>query len=194
MSPLSDPGLRRVLHVGGLAIIAAGVLLMAIVMFPQVIGADQSYVVVSGSMSPSMHAGDVVVVRATPAASIEAGDVITFEYEGEATAMTHRVVEVVQRDGQVHFQTKGDASEEVDSRLVPASNVTGTVWFHIPYLGHLLHLAQSKLGILALILVPAVLLVATELYSLANAVNSNDGSSANTEREEREPEPTEGSQ
>ncbi len=186
MTPVTNPRLRQVVRVGGTVLLIAIFLLLAVVVFPQLAGAEQSYVVVSGSMSPTMHAGDVVVVQSVSPASIEVGDVITFEREADDTPTTHRVVEVVQRDGEPHFRTKGDANEEADVQLVPASGVTGRVWFHVPYLGYLLSFARTRVGLLALVIVPSALLVVTELHSLVRAMRRPDDEDASEERMESE--------
>ena len=47
----------------GFALLGAIGLLLAVVVFPQLVGASGSYVVLSGSMHPTIHAGDVVVTR-----------------------------------------------------------------------------------------------------------------------------------
>ncbi|WP_458205654.1 signal peptidase I [Haladaptatus sp. NG-SE-30] len=199
MSLLSNPSLGRIGRLAGVTILLTAVVLMGVVVFPQLIGAEQSYVVISGSMSPTIKAGDVVVVRDTPANAIEEGDVITFETtDSRPSRITHRVVEVVRTDGELQFRTKGDANEEPDPKLVPANRLIGQVWFHIPYLGYLLTFAQSKMGILTLVVVPLVLLVVTEVYSLAKAAmddpNDDDGVGTESTVKELEAESTEGSQ
>ncbi|WP_049969918.1 signal peptidase I [Haladaptatus cibarius] len=191
MNPIANPEIRRAANVGGLTLLAVAVLSMAIVAFPQAIGANHSYVVVSGSMNPTIDAGDVVIVRDVAPEFIESGDVITFQREQDSVPTTHRVVEVIHADGEPQFQTQGDANEEPDQQLVSAGEVTGAVWFHIPLVGHLLSFAQSKLGILALIIVPAVLLVISESHSLLGVVNESKEEGTETP-DEIESEPVEG--
>ena len=162
--------------------VAALVVLLAVVgvfvatAVPQAVGADHSYVVLSDSMSPAIDAGAVVFVSETPAGEIEAGDIITFEQAGTGSEsrVTHRVVEVVESDGARQFRTKGDANEDPDPTLVTESQVVGVVQFHVPYVGYVTSFAQSKLGILALVVVPAVLLVVSELWDLATATTADE--------------------
>ena len=93
-------------------------------------------VVSSGSMSPVISAGDIVVVR-TGHRSAFAGDVITFR--GPAGPLvTHRVVAVgAGPDGDPVYSTKGDANEDTDPTPVPLRNVIGTVDTVVPS-GHVL--------------------------------------------------------
>ncbi|MCW8171877.1 signal peptidase I [Natrialba swarupiae] len=59
---------------------------------PGVIGAEYSFVVLTGSMAPAIDPGDVVIVGETEPTTIESGDVITFVRDGADTPVTHRVV------------------------------------------------------------------------------------------------------
>ncbi|SFR47818.1 signal peptidase, endoplasmic reticulum-type [Halogeometricum rufum] len=144
---------------------------------PQVVGADHSYVVQSDSMTPTFAAGDVVVVDGRSPSTVEAGDVITYTAPGAsvvggggANRITHRVVEVVERDGGRFFRTKGDANEEADGELVPASNLVGVVTFSIPYIGWVIAFGQTRLGTLLLVVAPLALLALTELWTVAGGL------------------------
>ena len=171
---------KRLLRLGGLALLCVGVVVSAAVAFPQVVGASHSYVVMSGSMSPTIGAGDGVFVRDADPGSIEEGDVITFRSgtDPDSVLTTHRVVSVDRSGGQPAFRTKGDANEDPDPRPIRADDVVGRVWFHLPYVGHLVLFAQSRLGVVSLVVVPSVLLVVTEAYSLARAAFGNSDASA----------------
>lgn len=169
--------IRRVANVVGLLLLVAVILPFVVYAVPQVVGASHSYVVLSDSMSPTIQAGDVVIVDDRQRSAIEEGDVITFRRTGtgsESDKVTHRVVDIVEKGGERRFETKGDANEEPDQRLVPASAVIGVVTFHIPLLGHALTLAGSQAGTMLLVVVPGILLVVSELWSLFRDA-SNDG-------------------
>ncbi|MGB9955314.1 signal peptidase I [Haloferax prahovense] len=156
---------------GGVVLLVA-VALVVVLAAPQVFGAEASYTVLSGSMSPTFDAGDVVVVRDVPPADISEGDIITYREAGSAITdertdrVTHRVVAVDRSGDSPVFRTKGDANEDVDSDPVAADRVVGSVWFHVPYLGLASQFAQSRLGLVLFVILPGALLVVTELYSL----------------------------
>ncbi|GGM67170.1 signal peptidase [Halarchaeum rubridurum] len=162
---------RTVRNLVGLLVLVAVVAPFVVTAAPQVVGATGSYTVLSSSMSPAIEAGDVVVVDGVDPADVEERDVVTFHPpEGHQLAsverVTHRVVDVVERDGTLYFETKGDANEQADSALVPASNVVGTVWFTIPKIGYVTQFAGTPLGTVTLVIVPAFLLVVSEVYDL----------------------------
>jgi signal peptidase len=120
-------------------------------------------------MSPAIGAGDVVIVKDVQPQQLGEGDVITFRSGGQGAGpgrVTHRVVEVVQQDGERQFRTKGDANEEADRELVASDDIIGRVMFSIPLLGHLISFAGSDMGIIALVIVPSVLLILNEGWRL----------------------------
>lgn len=183
---ITDFDTRRAMSVLGTALLVALVLPFVIYAVPQVVGASHSYVVLSDSMSPAIGAGDVVIVDSVSPSEISEDDVITFRNgggdraTGDTDKVTHRVVEVVEQDGERYFRTKGDANEEVDAELVPAGNVVGRVSFHIPYIGHVLTFGSARSRLLALVVVPSVLLIVNEvwtLYAEAKASKSTRGDS-----------------
>jgi len=167
---LDRPTLKNAL---GAVLIVAALFLAVAMAFPAAIGAADSHAVLSGSMEPTISAGDLVVVRGTDPADIEAGDVITFTQNGER--ITHRVVEVRTGENGRQFVTKGDANENRDPEAVPAAQLEGKVWFHLPLLGHLVVFAGSRLGTVALVVVPGVLLVLSELYDLLTEATTDEG-------------------
>lgn len=76
-------------------------------------------------MSPSLKAGDIVVVYQTYLYHI--GDVITFKTNTQRF-VTHRVV----RTTRGTFITKGDRNSALDTYSTHISDIIGKVMFHIP--------------------------------------------------------------
>jgi len=173
---------RRLLHGLGLLVLLAVVLPFVIYAVPGVLGAEHSYVILSGSMEPELSPGDAVIVAESDPAEIEDGDVITFRRDGGETVITHRVVEVQTDDGQRSFVTKGDANEDPDRQPVPASDVVGTVELTIPMIGYVVHFVNTPLGFVALVLLPLGTLAVTEAWSVAKRtrvdVDAEDDASA----------------
>ncbi len=90
--------------------------------------------ILTGSMSPEILPGDVVIVKKTPPDSIIEGDIIQFERD--RVRINHRVVSV-ERDerGRLFFQTKGDANENMDIEPVFGEQVKGKIVYVISKLG-----------------------------------------------------------
>lgn len=151
-------------------VVAAGAALLLGVLVPRVAGATP-YTVTTSSMEPALGVGTLVVVRPVAAASVTTGDIVTYQLRsGEPTVVTHRVVGVgTTVGGDRTFVTRGDANEVADPRPVRAVQVRGTVWYAVPWLGHLSGLLPGQqrqvLGtvLAAGLLGYAGLLVVTEL-------------------------------
>ena len=173
---MRDIPYRRIALAVGVIVVLAVVIPVAAFTVPQVVGADNSYVVMSSSMQPAFDAGAVVFVKTVPPESIEKGDVITYREgekevirDGKRNRITHRVVGVSESKGAPVFTTKGDANDAPDPQPVPASALIGTVLFSIPYLGHLIAFMTTDLGYAAFIGVPLGLLILSEAWDLARA-------------------------
>lgn len=179
------PTVRRGLRVVVAAVLAVVVLASVAHAVPALVGAEDSFIVTSNSMSPAIEVGDVIYVYHADAADVEEGDVISFVAGATENRVrtdrvtTHRVVEIQTEDGR-QFITKGDANENRDPDPVDGNSVVGRVPdvfgvpLHAPLLGRLLLLAGSTYGIVALVFVPVTLLIGTELYGLARAAGALD--------------------
>ena len=124
-------------------------------------------VVYSGSMAPAMPVGALAVMQPVDPATIKVGDIIAFNpvHDPDVT-VSHRVVEVLE-DG---FRTKGDANEDPDPWEVDAADIIGRVSFNIPHIGSVLErigdYTRSKLGFVAFICLPTVLLISSATMDL----------------------------
>lgn len=129
------------------------------------------YVVLSGSMEPTIPTGAVVFSKA--ASEYKPGDIITFSQNGNKKELvTHRLNEVTGKDGAVTFKTKGDANKSVDSWTVDPKNVVGKVSFKIPFLGYIVNFAQKPQGFILLVIIPATIIVYEEIKNLKNEITS----------------------
>ena len=121
--------------------------------------------VLSGSMEPALEVGGLVVIKPAEAQGIQMGDVISFKLPGIDTPICHRVIDIKEVDGDLFFQTKGDANEEPDLYLVSAQDVNGKAVFYASYVGYLGYLAQFGRTPVALVgkRLPAAVLLTTAL-------------------------------
>ena len=127
-------------------------------------------IVLSGSMTPAMPVGSIIIVKPVEPDKVSVGDVITFWLPSDPEVLvTHRVTEFARlEDGSQAFKTKGDANEEADSYLVPAENVWGQALAAIPEIGNARDILRTPMGYFGLILIPGILLVGYELSSYRN--------------------------
>ncbi|ELZ51799.1 peptidase S26B, signal peptidase [Halorubrum coriense DSM 10284] len=163
---LTSPRTKRAANVLGIVLLIALVAPFAVFAVPEVVGADESFVVLTASMSPAIAPGDVVIVAERDPAAIAEGDVITFARGASDVPVTHRVIDVVDEGGALAFETMGDANEGPDPGLVPAGSLVGAVTLTIPYIGYVIQFAGTPAGFVALVLLPFGLLAVTEIWSI----------------------------
>lgn len=130
-------------------------------------GMMQVLVVLSGSMQPTLAAGDVVVIIDTPVEQLVVDDVITYQSpENPGRLMTHRITSIQTEAGGWVCQTKGDANEHPDNYKVSADNVVGRMVVSVPYLGTVAQVSRSVVGYVLLVLIPGVLVVCSEIRNI----------------------------
>jgi len=154
---------------GRVTIIVLSLLVLLVVLFillPAVFTSSLA-VVYSGSMAPVMPMGAIAVMEQVDPAQIKVGDIIAFNppWDPEVT-VSHRVIEVVD-DG---FYTKGDANEDPDLDIVPATNVISRVSFNVPHLGYVLasvrNYSENQLGFALFICLPTILLIGSAIIDM----------------------------
>lgn len=93
--------------------------------------------IASGSMSPTIEVGDIVVVDkyyAENPQELVVGDVIVFKVKN--TLYTHRIISIVVKNNNYYIRTKGDYKDNAeDSWVVLRGDIIGKVNFKIKYLG-----------------------------------------------------------
>lgn len=111
----------------------------------------------TGSMTPAIPAGAVVLSTFVPADEIGVGDVITLQAPTEAReVVTHRVTEVARSGGAVRVTTQGDGNPLVDPWTAELEGPVLRASASLPWIGHPLSVLQR----------PDVTLVMTRLLPL----------------------------
>jgi signal peptidase len=105
------------------------------------------YVVGGPSMTPALGLGDAIILDQVDAASLAVGDVVSLRNGPTQAVYTHRIIRVAERDGEIWFETKGDANASPDPAISPASAVIGRVSHVVPEAGYLLALMSMPIGV-----------------------------------------------
>jgi signal peptidase I len=120
----------------------------------------------SGSMSPLLNQGDMVVTRPVEAQNVSLGDVIVFHsVDGPEYLMCHRVTEI-ETSPSLTFKTRGDANASADPFTVPAKNLVGELAFSIPFLGYPVLFLKTGAGLVFSLIIPGAVIIAICLKSL----------------------------
>ena len=90
-------------------------------------------VIMSGSMEPRIHVGDIVVTRTVPTETLTKGQVLTVtDPDHPSKTRTHRLLS---REANGELVLKGDANREADSSRVSVDDVLGLGVIRVPYVG-----------------------------------------------------------
>ncbi|HRC74394.1 MAG TPA: signal peptidase I, partial [Kouleothrix sp.] len=107
---------------------------------PPSLGGRATFVIVNGnSMEPTLHRGDLVIVRA--AASYQAGDIVTYRHP-QIGPVIHRII---RRDGD-RYIFKGDHNHWTDSYAPAQAELIGRLWLYLPSAGKPIGWLRKPLG------------------------------------------------
>lgn len=122
-------------------------------------------IVLTDSMYPEISAGDLIICNTAEPEEIQVDDVISFfDPMGSGTSVvTHRVLEIVQEDGQLSYRTKGDNNNAEDQVLVPQDNLVGIYRSRIPGLGNVAMFMQTTPGLILCVVCPVLLMVGFDM-------------------------------
>ena len=119
-------------------------------------------IVMTGSMEPEIKKGDIIFVKSISQENLKNGDIITYYIpEGEKT-ITHRIIDISEKNGKIFYKTQGDNNNTPDSNLVSYDQIIGTIKFKINGIGKLLVYIFTGTGLCAVII---IVLIA---YSISN--------------------------
>ena len=130
-----------------------------------------AYVVMSGSMLPTIQVKDIVVIKKVPEEKLEVGDIITFispDTRFGGISVTHRIIEKYYDEsiGSYSYRTQGDNNNVADSVLVPNKNILGKVILKVPKLGYLQDILSSKGGLIIVVLIPCLVILSYDIMKL----------------------------
>jgi len=145
-------------------------------------------VVVSGSMEPNLHKGDLLFLRGIDAENIKngtiggkEGDIIVFNAQGlpgwfhaPVEPIVHRVVDKKYDNGWF-FLTKGDANQLIDPAWVPETRIFGVVVGRIPYIGWVKIILTDSGLLIPLLVIVSFLLVISVVWDIVKKDKDETG-------------------
>lgn len=110
--------------------------LLTIVLLTSGLFTYQALTIGSGSMSPAIEKGDVIVLKSMKneeARKIKKGDVLVYNHDNKI--IVHRVIKKNNNGETISFKTKGDYNNAKDSWTVKQEDVIGIVKIRIRWIG-----------------------------------------------------------
>ncbi len=121
------------------------------------------FIVLSGSMEPTILAGDLIVAKVTEPEKIFKGDIIAFRAEKD-TIVTHRVTDVQTEEG-FKFLTRGDANTGADAKAVSVEDLEGIYLWRVAGVGRFAMFLQTPIGMLLFVITPLCLFIVYDIVS-----------------------------
>lgn len=116
----------------------------------------KAYNITSSSMQPSIHEGDVVIIKKiNTKEEVKEGDVVSYEKDGQI--ITHRIINISENNGKIQYVTKGDNNNVEDLSRIGFEDIQGVVAITIPYLGNILTMLENQIFILIVLLIVLLL-------------------------------------
>lgn len=117
------------------------------------------FIVLSGSMETQIHKGDLIISKNVDPSTLKINDIIAYR-DIEGTVTTHRIIDIVNNDGQNLFITKGDNNNTQDQNLVEYNDVEGVYVLRIPGVGSIMDgLSQPTTIIIILLAITLIFVI-----------------------------------
>lgn len=130
--------------------------------------------VATGSMTPAIPQGSLVLIHKVPYDQMHPGDVITYKNPHDPLqTITHRVVAAKSVANLPGFVTRGDANNADDTPIV-AGSVAGKVVWHAPKLGGLLLKLKQPIWLILLVIMPGLIIIIDELRRLVRVLSNKE--------------------
>ena len=134
-----------------------------------------AYVVLSGSMLPTIKVKDVVVTKKIAEEDLNVGDIITFispDTRFGGISITHRIIDKMYDESQgiYTYKTQGDNNNVADSVPVSNSNILGKVILKIPKLGFIQDILSSKAGLIIVVLIPCLGILSYDIMKIFKGI------------------------
>src|ERR1700683_1987870 len=142
-----------------------------VILFLTPIGGWKDLDVLTGSMRPAIRPGALVLIHRVPLNSIHPGNVVTYVNPHDTSELiTHRVTGISKTGPVTMITVKGDANTVADPPF-PGGQIKGRVATIIPAARRILNIIQNPFGRALLVILPALLVIWTEIRTLRRVLS-----------------------
>ncbi len=144
-----------------------------------------AYVIVSGSMEPTIKINDAIVIKRYDEQDLKVGDIITYRSEDPyfyGIMVTHRIVDITTENGKKVYVMKGDHNATRDRLAVSPNQIYGKVIMVIPKIGYIQSFLATSYGWIIAVVVPCLGIIIADIMKLIKNIANNN---RNRKRKER---------
>ncbi len=102
-------------------------------------------------MAPTININDVVFVKEVSEEELKPNDIITFRSDN--SIITHRIVEVMEKNNRIIYTTKGDNNNTEDTDRAYFQDIEGKYIGKIPKIGLILSFLKNKIVFIITIII-----------------------------------------
>lgn len=147
------------------------VLALAVLPYIKLPNQIRMYAVASQSMTPTLLKGDLIIVRYEP--PYKKNDIVTFTNPAggkRIDTITHRIIDVEQKNDVVVYKTKGDANNSTDGWKLTSDKILGKFVVKIPLVGNIITFTKTPLGLVLLVILPGTMIAYSELVNITKGI------------------------
>ena len=110
-------------------------------------------------METELYKGDLAIVKNVDVETLNKNDIVAFREAREDGyyVVTHRIVDIIEKDGKKEFITKGDNNNSQDAGTVSLDRIEGLYVYKIDGFGNVLLVMQKPLTLFITLLIIALL-------------------------------------
>ena len=131
------------------------------------------FIVLSSSMEDTIMPGDLILTKEIDALELKEGDVISFR-TNKYTVVTHRIINIVDEEGERKYYTKGDNNDTADINPVCNNQIEGIYRYRIPELGKIALNLQKPIGIVICIALPLIIVLIAQFADYKRQVKEKE--------------------
>ena len=123
-------------------------------------------IVMTDSMYPLIESGDLIICHTEQPENIQVDDVISFfdPASNGSSIVTHRVIEITEKDGKIAWRTKGDNNNTEDRLPVTEDKLVAKYeGIRLAGFGHVALFMQTTPGLIICVVCPILLLVGYDM-------------------------------
>ena len=109
-------------------------------------------------MEDTIMPGDLILTKEIGDLELKEGDIISFR-TNKYSVITHRIINIVNEEGERKYYTKGDNNDSADRDFVCDAQIEGIYRYRIPKLGEIALNLQKPIGIIICITLPLIILL-----------------------------------
>lgn len=131
------------------------------------LGGFRMFSVVSESMAPTYVVGDIIISKEVDTNKLEPGDDISYlgtEGTFKGKVITHRIVNIEDRDGKKVIQTKGINNQAADPYITP-DQVYGKMIYKTRLLSKINKAIKTQEGFYLCIFIPLAIIIGSEILA-----------------------------